>query len=171
MKLRVRGVDVDEHGELWVLGEDLVLTEFALDSTLDRVVGRVCEVKGIPASRLKVVIPPDRAISKLDVSLKQLGLDPQDPTIEVHPTHRGIWLWHPMNWYEETYCRELLRGIGDSRVAVSALKQFAKRPPVLRMSTRVLLRKYPDLFALETSLASQESVVRKNTDAALPLFY
>lgn len=168
MKLRVRGVDVDEHGDQWVLGEDLVLTELDVESTLDSVIGRVCEVKGIPISRLKVVIPPDRVISKLDVSLKQLGLE---DIIEVHPTHRGIWLWHPMDWYEETYCRELLRGIGDKRVAVSALNQLAKRPPVLRMSTRVLLRKYPDLFAVETSLASQESVVRKNTDAALPLFY
>lgn len=168
----LRGVDVDEYGDRWVMGEDVVLN-YSVDDSLLLVVERLMKVKQIDKSRMQIVIPPNRVVSnnQLDVSLKTVGITVNNNVIEVHPTTRGVWMWHPMEYYEDFYLKKLLDVLGDQKMMLSELIRLAKRPPVLRMTTRVFLRKYPDVFVVETSLVSNRSSVRKNVDNSNLLFY
>lgn len=168
----LRGVDVNEYGMRWVMGEDVVLN-YAVDESLLIVVERLMKIKQIDISRMQIVIPPNRIVgnNQLDASLKTVGISVNNNVIEVHPTTRGVWMWHPMEHYEDLYRRELLDVLGDQKLMLSELIRLAKKPPVLRMTTRVFLRKYPDVFVVETSLVSNRSFVRKNIDNSNVLFY
>ena len=45
-----------------------------------------------------------------------------------------------------------------------------KKPPVLRTSTKVFMRMYPETFLLTTSLRSDRTNVELNKDMTVPLF-
>ena len=75
-----------------------------------------------------------------------------------------------MDWYERWFVKELLRVLGDKQLMITDLIQLANKPPALRISTKVFLRRYPDKFYLETSLISNQTSVKKNTDGSLPMF-
>lgn len=166
----VRGVDLDEDGNRWVMGDDVCL-EASLEAILKSVVDRVRILKAIHASRVRVVIPPGHIIENLEINLKRVGINEKSNVIEIHPTTRGVWMWHPMEYYERQYKDELFRVLGDDKMDLTELIQKASKPPVLRMTTHVFLRKYPDFFVVETSLASNLSRVRKNSDNSNLLFY
>ena len=65
--------------------------------------------------------------------------------------------------------------IGDRKVMiedlVKELHEGKVRAPVLRMSTKVFMRTYPELFLIETSLVSGKSSVRRNKNLDPPLYF
>ena len=60
---------------------------------------QVQSMKGIPISRMRVVLPPDRKIegAKLEFTLKRLGIF-ENSEVQILPTTPRSWLWHPYDW-------------------------------------------------------------------------
>ena len=157
----LRGVDVDPvDGREWNLGEDVTLVTEA-DETLESVMERLGAMKGIPQERMKI-LTKKRIIESDDYghSLQRLGITASSNRIVVMPTSPGIWHWLSPTQYERRYVDALL-AFTATPILLSDLLLKVKKPPVLRNSTQVILRKYPDLFLLETSLHSHQTTVRR----------
>ena len=75
-------------------------------------------------------------------------------------------------YYKDKFRRDLVQIIGDRTVELRDLVQEVARirAPVLRMSTKVFLRTYPEIFLVETNLASTFSSVRLNKNYDPPLY-
>ena len=163
MELMIRAMDVMEGGDDWVMGDDLVL-EADVNDTVASVVERIVETKGIPKERMHVVVPPSKVIDPKDygLSLRRMGLSEDKDVLVVRPTTKGVWRWHSTAHYEKVFLEELQKHLEGKTLALEDLIAVARKPPVIRTSTRVFLRKYPDVFALETSLETQLSRVKLN---------
>ena len=60
--------------------------------------------------------------------------------------------------------------IGEATWELRDLVQAIKRPPVIRQSTKVFLRMYPDVFHMTTNLNSGFSTVKLNKTLDPPLY-
>lgn len=181
VELLVRARDYDHRKELYNMGEDLEI-EAALDEKLDDIIEMILDrhqqrfpegtMEKLHTSRFDIVVPPDHVVDKKQYhyQLRRIGLTVKDNILEIRPTTVGIWLWHPMDYYVEQYKEHLIKVIGDRQVELCDLVHEVKKPPVLRTSTKVFLRMYPETFLVETSLVSNLSNVRLNKDMSVPIF-
>uniref|UniRef100_A0A7S3NQ47 Uncharacterized protein n=1 Tax=Aureoumbra lagunensis TaxID=44058 RepID=A0A7S3NQ47_9STRA len=172
MNVIITAVDLDNEGNPWIMGETLEI-DINPDAPVQTFLEKIADIKQIDINRMKIIVPPDRVITceMYELSLRRSGINHQENRVELRPTTPGVWSWHPIDYYEQLYVKELKRVIGNDELSLSEVIQIAKKPPVLRTSTRVFLRKYPDLFFVSTSLVSNLSTVRLNTENSLPLFY
>ena len=181
VELLVRAVDLDHKQEPWNMGEDIEL-EAALDEKLEDIVEMILDrhqlrfpentMPKLDSSRYDIVVPPDHKVDKkhYHYQLRRIGLTVKDNVLEIHPTTVGIWLWHPMDYYVEQFKAALLKRLGNDVVDLCDLVHSVAKPPVLRTSTKVFLRKYPETFLVTTSLRSDRSNVRVNKDMSPPIF-
>lgn len=183
VELLVRAKDLDHKQESWTMGEDIEL-EAALDEKLEDIVEMILDrhqlrfpentVPKLDNSRFDIVVPPDHKVDKkhYHYQLRRIGLTVKDNVLEIHPTTVGIWLWHPMDYYVDQFKAALVKRIGDEVVELCDLVHcdLVHKPPVIRTSTKVFLRKYPEVFLVTTSLRSNRSNVRMNKDLSPPIF-
>ncbi|KAJ1448789.1 hypothetical protein M885DRAFT_537750 [Pelagophyceae sp. CCMP2097] len=158
--LRVVAIDLDEDGLPWSMGE----AHFVLDEVLS--------AKRLAAQRVRVVVRA-AAIEEAQYSIPlcRLGITVKETVIELHPTTPGAWLWHDLDYYEQRLIEEIERHLGHKEVEVVDLIRQLRRPPVIRSSTRVFLRRWPDKFVTVTDIASGHSRVRRNFDGFEPVFH
>jgi|TARA_B100000482_G_scaffold166128_1_gene130419 hypothetical protein len=183
VELFVRAKDLDHSGELWVMGEDIEL-EAALDEKLEDIVEMILDrhqlrfpegtMDKLHTSRFDIVVPPDHKVDKKQYhyQLRRIGLTVKDNVLEIRPTMMGVWMWHPMDFYVDQFKDLLTDLIGDKQLSVAELVELVKgkKPPVLRTSTKVFMRMYPETFLLTTSLRSDRTNVELNKDMTVPLF-
>ena len=181
--LYVRAKDEDHFGELYTMGEDIWL-EAALDEKLEDIVEMILDrhqqrfpegtTEKLHTARFDIVVPPDHKVDKKQYhyQLRRIGLTVKDNILEIRPTMKGVWMWHPMDYYVEKFKEDLVRLIGDKQLEVSEIVTLVHKtkPPVLRMSTKVFMRMYPEVFLMETSLRSDLSKVSLNKNGDLPMF-
>lgn len=147
----------------WIMGEEFE-TEVMNNCRLDTLFKLISAEKKIAKKRFTILVPPDKRYrwangkckdlkgqERADWTVRRLGMF-NKMVLQVNPTFPLAWLWHDMLWYEHSYIRLIKEAIDKTPEKVLTLQEIAKtvdKPPPIKDTLRVFLRKWPEHFQLE----------------------
>jgi len=168
INITIKAMDED-----WEMGPTLKLT---LEKTLtvNDLVQKIKEIKGIPISRMNLFLPPARVVDrkKWDNSLMQNSIYDKGNLI-IRPSTKGCWMWEPIEYYWERTLEDIASKVdAEDGTSLETLEQKVVFPYPMKRSGVVLsdfMRKYPEVFQMEVNTRGEREIhCRLNEGYKLP---
>ena len=153
------------------MGEDLLLEVNPQIRFLD-LANKIKDVKDIPLSRMRFLLPPAREVKKekWEKNLRQVGVY-NNGTLKLEPTTPCCWQWEPIEYYWSQTVAKLVEAIDPKEGTAygDLVEAVPLPPPMTGTKLAAFMRKYPDIFHLETRTRSSDDMwVKINAERELP---
>ena len=133
---------------------------------------KIKEIKNIPLSRMKFLLPPAREVKKekWEKNLRQVGVY-NNGTLRLEPTTHCCWQWEPIEYYWSQTVEKLLEMIDvkEGTAYADLVKAVPLPPPMRDTKLAAFMRKYPDVFHMEVRTRGTDDIwVKINGERELP---